>query len=194
MSSEFIDNVIFFGFAIIVVFVFLAKKKKKGRYRSKTHGYKPENFGGEPKSESHLSLATRCSYQTQAIMNKPEFVIYKTLQKLLGREFNVFPQVALGEELKSDGGHTAINAKRVDLLIVNSYGHAVAAVEFNGKGKNGHYQGNAIERDAIKYSALTNAGVKYIAVSTTDESYLRQELEKAGFTLKPQKVTPQHAH
>ena len=170
------------------------KKKAKGKYHPRSNYHKSGNFSGEPKNESHLSIVTRCSYQTQAVMNKPEFIIYKTLQKVLGREFNIFPQVALGEVLKSDNGHSAINAKRVDLLIVNSYGHAVAAVEFNGSGKNGHYQGNAVERDAVKYLALTNAGVKYIAVSTTDESYIRQELEKAGFALKPQKAAPQYAH
>ncbi|ANS88100.1 DUF2726 domain-containing protein (plasmid) [Vibrio scophthalmi] len=171
-----------------VVLVLLGKKKKKGNYKPRSHYSKTDHFDGEPKQESHISLATRCSYKTQAIMNKPEFVIYKTLQRLLGREFNVFPQVALGEVLTSSDGHSAINAKRVDLLIVNSYGHAVAAVEFNGSGKNGHFQGNAIERDAVKYLALTDAGVKYIAVSTTDESYLRQELETAGFVLKPKKT------
>ncbi len=181
-------------FVALLIFVFFMwylwgnKKKPKNSYRRNNWGTQPKNIEIEPQKESHLSLASRCSYQTQAVMSKPEFAIYRTLQKLLGREFNVFPQVALGEVLSSNDGHSAINAKRVDLLVVNSFGHAVAAVEFHGSGKSGHYQGNAVERDAVKYLALTKAGVKYIAVSTTEESYLRQELENAGFVLKPKKT------
>lgn len=170
-------------FISIMVIVFICwilvgnTKEKKSNYQ------RGADSSSQP--ESHFSLVNRSNYQIQKLMSPPEFVIFRTLQKALGKDFYIFPQVALGEVLTSVYGHSAINAKRVDLLIVNKQGYAVAAVEFNGKGSNGHYQGNAAERDAVKYIALTNAGVKYIAVSTTDEEVLRSELEMAGFILQP---------
>ena len=136
-----------------------------------------------PFKGNHLELANSSSYKKQKIMNSPEYSIFFKLSKILKDDFYIFPQVALGEVLTSEDGHAAINAKRVDLLIVDSAGFAVAAIEFKGAGKHGHYQANAVERDAVKYIALKKAGIKYIALGSTDEFYLRQELENAGFIL-----------
>jgi hypothetical protein len=70
----------------------------------------------------------------------------------------------LGEVLSSRDAraYSAINSKRVDLLIVSCSGDPIAAIEYQG---HGHYQGTAAARDAVKKEALRKAGVQYIAVT-----------------------------
>jgi hypothetical protein len=73
-------------------------------------------------------------------------------------------QVSLGEVLSSPDAraYSAINSKRVDLLIVSRSGDPIAAIEYHG---HGHYQGTAAARDAVKKEALRKAGVRYIEVT-----------------------------
>lgn len=73
-------------------------------------------------------------------------------------------QVSLGEVLSSPDARafSAINSKRVDLLIISPNGVPLAAIEYQG---GGHYQGTAPARDAVKKEALRKAGVDYIAVT-----------------------------
>ena len=78
-----------------------------------------------------------------------------------------FAETSLGEVLESpdnDAFHS-INAKRVDILVVDKGGWPVFAVEYQGPG---HYQGTAAARDAIKKEALRRAGVGYIEVTQDD--------------------------
>jgi hypothetical protein len=73
-------------------------------------------------------------------------------------------QVSLGEVLSSSDAraYSAINSKRVDLLIVSRNGDPIAAIECQG---HGHYQGTAAARDAVKREALRKADVRYIEVT-----------------------------
>src|SRR5262245_37522229 len=79
-------------------------------------------------------------------------------------KWRVMAQVSLGEVLSSPDAraYSAINSKRVDLLIVSRYGDPIAAIEYQGSG---HYQGTAAARDAVKKEALRKAGVRYIEVT-----------------------------
>ena len=79
-------------------------------------------------------------------------------------KWRVMAQVSLGEVLSSPDAraYSAINSKRVDLLIVSRSGDPIAAIEYQG---HGHYQGTAAARDAVKKEALRKAGVRYIAVT-----------------------------
>jgi len=81
-----------------------------------------------------------------------------------GLKWRVMAQVSLGEVLFSPDAqaYSAINSKRVDLLIVSRSGDPIAAIEYQG---HGHYQGTAAARDAVKKEALRKAGVRYIAVT-----------------------------
>lgn len=76
----------------------------------------------------------------------------------------VMAQVALGEVLASDDDTAfyAVNAKRVDLLIMSERRDALAVIEYQGQG---HYQGAAPTRDAIKKEALRKAGVRYTEIT-----------------------------
>lgn len=73
-------------------------------------------------------------------------------------------QVSLGEVLSSSDprAYAAINSKRVDMLIITSRGVPIAAIEYQGEG---HYQGSAAARDAVKKEALRKAGVRYIEMT-----------------------------
>jgi hypothetical protein len=79
-------------------------------------------------------------------------------------KWRVMAQVSLGEILSSPDAqaYSAINSKRVDLLIISSRGDPIAAIEYQG---GGHYQGTAPARDAVKKEALRRAGVRYIEVT-----------------------------
>ena len=81
-----------------------------------------------------------------------------------GLQWRVMAQVSLGEVLSSPNAraYSAINSKRVDLLIVSRSGDPIAAIEYQG---HGHYQGTAAARDAVKKEALRKAGVRYIEVT-----------------------------
>ena len=81
-----------------------------------------------------------------------------------GLKWRVMAQVSLGEVLSSPNAraYSAINSKRVDLLIVSRSGDPILAIEYQG---HGHYQGTAAARDAVKKEALRKAGVQYIEVT-----------------------------
>lgn len=81
----------------------------------------------------------------------------------LALPWRVMAQVSLGEILRSPdaAAFSAINSKRVDLLIVDERQDPVAAVEYQGTG---HWQGTAAARDAVKKEALRKAGIAYIEV------------------------------
>jgi hypothetical protein len=79
-------------------------------------------------------------------------------------KWRVMAQVSLGEVLSSSDAqaYSAINSKRVDLLIVSRNGDPIAAIEYQG---HCHYRGTAAARDAVKREALRKAEVRYIEVT-----------------------------
>jgi hypothetical protein len=95
--------------------------------------------------------------------------------------WRVMAQVSLGEVLSSpdDRAYKAINSKRVDILIISSSGLPMAAIEYQG---DGHYQGSAAARDAVKKEALRKAGVRYIEVMDehSNEDIVREILRLAN--------------
>jgi hypothetical protein len=103
-------------------------------------------------------------------MSLAEYRIFKLVEEGVAadrRGHRVFAQTSLGEILQSPSrsAFLSINGKRVDILVVDSGGWPVLAVEFQGEG---HYQGDAAARDAVKREALRKAGVPYIEVFPTD--------------------------
>ena len=54
-----------------------------------------------------------------------------------------------------------INSKRVDIVVVDGFGNPVAAIEYQGEG---HDQGNAPTRDAVKRAALRRVGAGYVEI------------------------------
>ncbi len=83
---------------------------------------------------------------------------------------HVFPQVAIAELLKcpqteDQEAFWSFGCKRTDLVVTDQSGHAVIAVEYQGRQ---HFAGNATERDQIKRLAFERAGVQWLQVFSDD--------------------------
>ncbi|WP_421710056.1 DUF2726 domain-containing protein [Algihabitans sp.] len=113
----------------------------------------------------------------QPFMNREEYAVYMATRDALrsvSNRYHVFPQAPMGELFKSrcQVAFKAINTKRLDVVIVDAWGRAAAAVEYHG---GGHFQGNAIQRDRIKKCALERAGIPLIELY---EGFERGDLEQ----------------
>lgn len=82
--------------------------------------------------------------------------------------WRVLAQVSLGEVLRCESidGFNAINAKRVDLLLIDRKMMPLAAIEYQGSGH--HLDGTAAARDAVKKEALRKAGIGFIEIGEGD--------------------------
>lgn len=109
-------------------------------------------------------------FQKRRIMNRSEYRVFKVIEDELmacRTGYRVFAQTSLGEVLESANNEAfhAINAKRVDVLVVDRGGWPILAVEYQGEG---HHQGDAAARDAVKKEALRRAGVPYVEIFADD--------------------------
>ena len=114
-----------------------------------------------------LRLVMGAEFEKRPLLSRSEAqVLYAAERAVSTADLNwrVMAQVSLGEVLacRDARAYSAINSKRVDLLIVSRSGDPIAAIEYQGQG---HYQGTAAARDAVKKEALRRAGVRYIEVT-----------------------------
>jgi len=106
-------------------------------------------------------------FTKKKLMGFNEYKVFKVVEDDVSRMrsgHRVFAQTSLGEILQSSDGraHSSINSKRIDILVIAPDGYPAVAIEYQGEG---HYQGNAAARDAVKKEALRKAGVRYLEVS-----------------------------
>jgi hypothetical protein len=119
-----------------------------------------------------LSFVSRAAFERQPLLNKSEFGVLLLLEDVvhgMRAGHRVMAQTCLGEILRPahqpfgsadrDLAYRSINSKRVDFVVVDRRGMAVLAVEYHG---DGHFQGNARLRDAVKREAFRSAGVALI--------------------------------
>lgn len=90
--------------------------------------------------------------------------------------YRVFAEVSLGAFVTAEGSERreragrlawmAINSKRVDFLIIDTFGDPAVAVEYHGTG---HHQrgGRAAARDAVKRRALEKAGIELVEIQVS---------------------------
>jgi hypothetical protein len=126
---------------------------------------RPENRPIDSAEQFRLVMAAR--FAAKRVMSKGEYAVFKAVEAeaaTLRDGYRVFAQTSLGEVLWSENGraYSAINSKRVDVLVIGATGLPVLAIEHQGPG---HYQGDAAARDAVKKEALRRAGVAYLEVS-----------------------------
>lgn len=117
-----------------------------------------------------LRLVMEANFKPRQLLNRPERRVLAHLDKCLSEHapgWRAMGQVSLGEILASEDrdAYFAINSKRVDLLIVDAECRPLHAVEFQGEG---HHQGTAAARDAVKKEALRRAGIGYVELSSGD--------------------------
>jgi len=115
-----------------------------------------------------LRLVMGAEFNKRRLLSRSEAQVLYAAERAISTaadlNWRVMAQVSLGEVLASPNAraYSAINSKRVDLLVVSRSGDPIAAIEYQG---HGHYQGTAAARDAVKKEALRKAGVRYIEVT-----------------------------
>jgi len=141
---------------------------RKRRWRKAEVGA-PFKTGAAPITDpaEQLRLVMGASFKKRRLLSRSEaYVLYAAERAInsVDLKWRVMAQVSLGEVLSSPDAraYSAINSKRVDLLIVSRSGDPIAAIEYQG---HGHYQGTAAARDAVKREALRKAEVRYIEVT-----------------------------
>lgn len=108
-------------------------------------------------------------FSARKIMSSGEYRVFQAVEaEILAARIGhrVFAQASLGEVLQSSSSlaFSAINSKRVDILVIGPTGLPRIAVEYQGEG---HFQGTAAARDAVKKEALRRAGVAYVEIYPT---------------------------
>ena len=128
-----------------------------------------KRFPAKPAVDSadQLRLVMAASFERRRLMSKDEARVFYRVEKAIktaNLPWRVMAQVNLGEILSSPDSRafSAINSKRVDMLVITRSGDPLAAIEFQGAG---HYLGTAAARDAVKKEALRRAGVRFIEVT-----------------------------
>jgi hypothetical protein len=129
-----------------------------------------------------LRIVMGAAFSVQPLLNKSEARVFKELDRMviaLDPTWQVMAQVSLGEILRSQDAdaYGCINAKRVDLLLVDGDCRPRHAIEYQG---GAHHQGAAAARDAVKKEALRRAGIGYheVVAGQTTPSELRRLVEK----------------
>jgi hypothetical protein len=142
-----------------------AWQKKRWRKAERGVPFKAEAAITDPAEQLRVVMAA--SFKKRRLLSRSEaYVLYAAERAVNATDlkWRVMAQVSLGEVLSSSDAraYSAINSKRVDLLIVSRNGDPIAAIEYQG---HGHYKGTAAARDAVKREALRKAEVRYIEVT-----------------------------
>ncbi|MDF3828368.1 MULTISPECIES: DUF2726 domain-containing protein [unclassified Pseudocitrobacter] len=144
---------------IAVLFVVLGALANKKKPR--------KTFKPTSKPENQLDIVARSDFHKSKLMNKEEYGLFIRLEPLLKTNrpgHRLFTQVSMGELIGSPNknAYFCINNKRVDFVIISPYGDPLVVIEYQG---GGHYQGNAVQRDAVKKEACRKAGIAFIELN-----------------------------
>ncbi|MFZ7343440.1 DUF2726 domain-containing protein [Avibacterium volantium] len=152
--------------------------------------FKPtKRYKADFTSHSALALIEKADFKKKCLMNKCEYSLFRRLESLLekhhqGQYFRLFSQVSMGEFICSNDNNAfaKINSKRVDFLIINRKGMPTVVIEYQGSG---HFQNNAIERDAVKKEACRKAEIDYLEFT---QDYDELDLEKVSKILHKENI------
>ena len=134
-----------------------------------------------PDAADQLRTVMGAQFKAKRLLNRGESRILAALEPIvaeLAPGWRVMAQVSLGEVLDADSieAFNTINAKRVDFLLVDPDLRPRHAIEYQGQG---HHQGTAAARDAVKKEALRRAGIGYAEVFADDTAAeLRRAVER----------------
>ncbi len=147
---------------------FVGRRGWNGNYRpfARNNQRRPLE-GGKPDASDQLREVMSATFIPRKVMSMAEYRVFKIAEEVVTARrggYRVFAQTSLGEVIRGDNprAHSAINSKRVDVLVIAPTGLPAVAIEFQG---GEHYQGQAAARDAVKREALRRAGVDYIEVA-----------------------------
>lgn len=200
MSPDVIAFAIAFSFGVIAGLqlekAIARRRRSKWRARNKSRWQKkgePKTGPWSPKSDpvpakqpdapDQLRTVMKADFTAQPLLNKSEARLFKALDTMvieMRPGWQVMAQVSLGEILRCEDkeAYACINAKRVDLLIVDADCKPIHAIEYQG---GGHFKGahHTAARDAVKKEALRRASIGYLEVNPGDTpAELRRVIEK----------------
>jgi hypothetical protein len=120
----------------------------------------------QPDAADQLRHVMAASFGRKRLLSRAELEVFRLVEAHLprcGPGLRLMAQPSMGEFLETTDplAYRAINARRVDMLVVDTFGQPVLAIEHQGSG---HFQGDAAARDAIKREALRRAGIECIEV------------------------------
>lgn len=157
------------------------------RFSNKQRSGGPVPVGkAEPSKEDiaadQLKLVMKSDFRDRPLLNKSEGTVFRALDKIViarNPQWQVMAQVSVGEFIACDDAdaYRCINSKRVDFVLMDEHYCARHALEYQG---NGHHQGSAAARDAVKKEALRKAGIGYheIVAGHTTPAELKRLVEK----------------
>ncbi|MEZ5754393.1 MAG: DUF2726 domain-containing protein [Paracoccaceae bacterium] len=139
----------------------------------------------DPAQQMHA--IARVEFESTPLLNRKEARLLPLLESAardLRAGHRVMAQTSLGELIRPradsatpddrSAAFASINSKRLDFAIIDRAGHLALAVEYQGEG---HHQGTAFMRDAVKREALRRAGIPLIEVDPDfDPGLLRQRV------------------
>lgn len=159
-----------------------AAKGKLGKGKGVVVPVKEPEVKATDFAADQLKAVMKAEFTARALLNRPEAKVFQALDAaVIARNpgWQVIAQVSLGEFLASPDkdAYFAINSKRVDFALMDETCCVRHALEYQG---NGHHQGSAAARDAVKKEALRKAGIGYheIVAGHTTPSELRALVEK----------------
>lgn len=157
------------------------RNSAKGKPGKFTPSKEPEASAAEFAAEQ-LKAVMKARFKPRALLNRPEAHVFKALDRIViarNPAWQVMAQVCLGEFLASEDAeaYRCINSKRVDFALMDGDCHVRHALEYQG---NGHHQGSAAARDAVKKEALRKAGIGYheVVAGHTTPAELKRLIEK----------------
>ncbi len=113
-----------------------------------------------------LRIVMRSRFEKKRLLSRAELGVFRVIEAHLpscGPGYRLMAQPSLGEVLttQDDDAFRCINAKRLDMLVIDTFGLPVLAIEHQG---GGHYRSDAAARDAVKREALRRAGVEFLEI------------------------------
>lgn len=190
-ASLLIFAVVFLVAMVVLKKVLRPQKSKRSPFRYKRgRNQRPDlrvvaKFGEDEllaSASEQLRRVMSADFKSRALLNRPEAQVFKALDAaVIARNpgWQVMAQVSLGEFLSSPdrGAYAAVNSKRVDFALMDAECRVRHALEYQG---NGHHQGSAAARDAVKKEALRKAGIGYheVVAGHTTPAELRRLVEK----------------
>lgn len=135
-----------------------------------------------------LRLVMAAPFQRTRLLSNAELKVFRLIEAHLpkcGPGLRLMAQPNLGEFVQSPDpmAYRAINARRVDMLVIDTFGMPVVAIEHQGSG---HYQADAAARDAIKREVLRKSGIEYLEIfDHQSETDIRRLVSEAIVRNKP---------
>jgi hypothetical protein len=144
--------------------------RKRLSDRNATPAAEPGTSARTPRdAAAQLRDVLACEFTAKRVLSPSEARVFEAAEAHLARlnaGWRVMTQVSVGEIVRAQwSGYSAVNSKRVDLLIMDRSYQPIAAIEYAGTG---HHQGDAAARDAVKREALRRAGIGYIEIAAGD--------------------------